>query len=148
MVSTTKVKVKEPIVNGTAKEVKIDQPANSVIDAVFVHVVDDIVLDAVVDVTFKLGTSSNAAQFVAAAEILDGDDDTSAKKAQGGTIYKCSLVSGSDYSTPGASGSNTATSATLVTDARELVATITSGAGNAVSGSHGDIDIHVQFRHF
>lgn len=148
MVSSTKVKVKEPIVNGTGKEVKIDQPANSVIDAVFVHVVDDIVLDAVVDVTFKLGTSSDDDAIVAATEILDGSDGTNAKKAQGGTIYKCSLVGGSDYSTPGEDNSNTSSSATLVTDQRELVATITSGAGDAVAGSHGDIDIHVQFRHF
>ena len=148
MISTAKVSVKEPIVNGTGKEVKIDQPANSVIDAVFVHIVDDIVLDAVEDVTFKLGTASDDDAFVTAVEILDGSDDTDAKKAQGGTVYKCTLVSGSDYSTPGASNSNTATSATLVTDERELVATITSGAADAVAGSHGDIDIHVQFRHF
>lgn len=148
MLSTAKVSVSEPIVNGTAKVVRIDQPANSVIDAVFVHVVDDIVLSAVADVTFKLGTSTDDDAFVAAVEILDGSDGSNAKKAQGGTVYKCSLVSGSDYSTPGASGSNTSASATLVTDQRELFATITSGAADAVAGSHGDIDIHVQFRHF
>ena len=148
MVSTAKVSVKEPIVNGTGKEVKIDQPANSVVDAVFVHIVDDIVLDAVVDVTFKLGTSSDDDAFVAVKEILDGSDGTNAKKVVGGTVYKCALVSNSDYSTPGAGNVDTSASATLVTDERELVATITSGAGNAVAGSHGDIDIHVQFRHF
>ena len=148
MLSTAKVSVKEPIVNNTAKEVKIDQPANSVIDAVFVHIVDDIVLDATVDVTFKLGTASDDDAFVTAVAILDGSDGTNANKAQGGTIYKCTLVSGSDYSTPGIGGSDTSASATLVTDQRELVATITSGAGDAVSGTHGDIDIHVQFRHF
>lgn len=148
MISTAKVSVKEPIVNGVGKEVKIDQPANSVIDAVFVHIVDDIVLDAVEDVTFKLGTSSDDDAFVTAVEILDASDGTNAKKAQGGTIYKCSLVSGSDFSTPGAGNSDTSASATLVTDERELVATITTGAADAVAGSHGDIDIHVQFRHF
>tara|TARA_R100000654_G_scaffold74733_1_gene109864 strand:+ start:96 stop:566 length:471 start_codon:yes stop_codon:yes gene_type:complete len=144
MTSSTKVLVKEPIVNGTAKSVFIDQPANSVIDGVFVHVVSDIVIDAVEDVTFKLGVDGALGKFVSAFDILDGSDGTNAKTVKGGTVYKASMVSGSDYS----AGSNSTDEVVLVTARRELIATITSGAANAVAGSHGDIEIHVVFRHF
>ena len=144
MTSSTQVLVKEPIVNGTAKSVKIDQPAKSVIDGVFVHIVDDIVIDAIEDVTFKLGIDGTLDKFVASFDLLDGSDGTDAKTVKGGTVYKMSMQSGSDYS----AGTDTSDQAVLVTDQRELIATITSGAANAVAGSHGDIEVHVVFRHF
>jgi hypothetical protein len=144
--TTAKVKVKEPIVNNTTKTVDIEQPANSVVDAVFIHVVDDIVLDATVDVQFKLGTASDDDAFVVGTIILDGSDGTNANKVAANTVFKCALASGSDYATPGASGDPFP--ATLVTENRTLKAKIISGAGDAVDGSHGDIDIHVQFRQF
>jgi len=141
ILTSTKVTVHEPIVNNTAKTVYIEQPKDTIVDNVFLRTVGDITLDDAVDVPFKFGNSSDDDRFVEAATILDGSASTTLPN---NSVFKFTIAD-DDYANP---GTPTASTGLLQSDNRVLEATITSGAGDALSTAHGSIEIHVQFRHF
>lgn len=131
VVVSNKIIINEACSNGANTDFEIDQPANSIIDKVFVRVLGAITVASAVDIGFNLGTDSDhtGTQIVAtdADGILDSSD---ALTVSAGNVFSFT-VAGGGANTPGVTNGTGA----LLSDARTLYGRITTGADD-VSGDN------------
>jgi hypothetical protein len=141
-VGQTKVVAKDILANGATGVVEITQPKNTIIEAVYVRILDDITVASAVDIAFQMGTTNSNSTIVAAsaAAILDGSDATTVKA---NNVFKFSTVAGTaGPSTAGVTNGD----GSFVTDDRTLHAQFTVGAANVTA--QGGIEVSCIFRTF
>lgn len=142
VVVSNKVIISDACAESSNTDFEIDQPANSIIDKVFVRVLGAITVASDVDISFKLGTDSDhtGGQIVAnvATGILEGGDGLT---VAAGNVFSYTVASGG-AETPGVTGGTGA----LLSDARTLYGRITTGAAE-VSGDN-QLEISVVYTIF
>jgi|DEB0MinimDraft_10_1074344.scaffolds.fasta_scaffold00579_7 hypothetical protein len=142
VVVSNKIIISDACAQSTNTNFEIDQPANSIIDKVFVRVLGGITVASAVDVGFNLGTATDHAggQIVGAVAngILDGSD---ALTVSAGNVFSFT-VAGGGAATPGVTNGTGA----LLSDARTLYGRITTGAA-AVTGDN-QLEISVVYTIF
>ena len=141
-VGSKKVIAKDILANGETAVVEIEQPKNTIIENVYVRILDDITVASDVDIAFQMGTTSSNANIVAAQAtgILEGGDALTVKK---NNVFKFAAVAGTaGPSTLGVTNG----SGSFQTEARTLHAQFTVGAANV--DAQGGIEISVVYRTF
>ena len=140
--AVNKVIVKDILANGTAAVVEIQQPKNSIVENVYVRILDDITVAGDVDIAFQMGATNSSADIVAAAAtgILEGGD---ALTVSAGNVFKYDAVAG----TAGPSTTGVTDGAgSYQTTARTLYAQFTTGA--AAVSAQGGIELSCVYRIF
>ena len=92
-VGSKRVIAKNILSNNATAVVEIEQPKNTIVESVFVRILDDITVGSAVDCSFQMGTTNSNADIVAAVAvaILDGSDSTTVKK---NNVFKFDAVAG------------------------------------------------------
>ena len=142
MVSATKISIKDACVINANTDFEILQPANSIVENVFVRVVGSITIGGATDIGMNIGTDSDytGTQIVNDADgILDGSASTT---VNAGVVLKFAPDSSGGSA---ASGTTNGTGAFTGT-ARTLFGRI-STSNNAITGDN-DLEINVVYRHF
>ena len=118
---------------------EIQQPANSIVDAVFVRVLDDLEI-ASGNIGVKVGTQAGGDQVVAADtdNLLASGTDIPA-----GTVYSLSVDAGVKFQAI----ANGSPSASVTTEVRDLHFTLSSST-DVASGGNGRIEFSVAYRIF
>ena len=141
-VGSKRVIAKNILSNGATAVVELEQPKHTIIENVYVRVLDDITMASAVDIAFQMGTTNTGTDIVAAvaASILDGSDSLT---VSANNVFKFDAVAGT--AGPTAHGV-TDGSGPLQTSARTLYAQFGVGA-DAVS-AQGRLEISVVYRTF
>ena len=143
MTSSHKITIKNACKQNTDTDFEFDQPANSIVDGVFVRVVGAITIGGAADVGFRMGTNSDhtGEEIVADAPqgILDQSDNAT---VAAGNVFSFTVVGTGGVVSPGVT--NGAGSFTGV--ARKLFGRIDTG-NQAITGAN-ELEVHVAYRHF
>lgn len=141
-VGSKRVIAKNILANGETAVVEIDQPKNTIVENVYVRILDDITVASDVDISFQMGATNSTADIVAAnaTGILEGGDALTVKK---NNVFKFDSVAGTaGPSTIGVTNGD----GSLQTSARTLYAQFGVGAANVTA--QGGIEVSVVFRTF
>lgn len=141
-VGSKKVIARDILSNGATAVVEIDQPKNTIIENVYVRILDDITVASDVDISFQMGTTNSNANIVGAQAqgILEGGDALTVKK---NNVFKFAAVAGTaGPSTIGVTDGD----GSFQTEARTLHAQFGVGAANV--SAQGGIEISVVYRTF
>ena len=137
IVTSRRLIVSDALTSSSDTTFEIEQPENSIVDAVLVRVLDDITIGSG-NVGVKVGTASGGAQVGAA----DADNlIASGTSLPAGTVYSLSVEAGVKFQAIAQSGP----SASVTTAARNLFFTLT--ASSAVT-TNGKIEFTVAYRVF
>ena len=141
-VGQKRVIAKNILSNGATAVVEIEQPKNTIVESVFVRILDDITVGGAVDCSFQMGTTNSNADIVAAVAvaILDGSDSTTVKK---NNVFKFDAVAGT--AGPTAHGVTNG-DGPMPTSARTLHAQFGMGAADVTA--QGGIEVSVVYRTF
>ena len=137
IVSSKRLIVSDAITGSGTTSFTIEQPANSVVDAVFVRVIDTITIDSG-NVGVKVGTAAAGVQVVA------NDADSliaSGTSLPAGTVYSLAVVAAVKHQAIAQSGP----SASVTTEARDLHFTVTASSAVTVNGK---IEFSIAYRIF
>jgi len=143
MTSSHKITIKKACKQNTDTDFEFDQPANSIVDGVFVRVVGAITIGGATDIGFRMGTNSDhtGQEIVADVSngILDQSDDAT---VAAGNVISFTIAGTGGVVAPGVT--NGAGSFTGV--ARRIFGRIDTG-NQAITGGN-ELEIHVTYRHF
>jgi|TARA_Y100000015_G_scaffold32244_1_gene32043 hypothetical protein len=143
MTSSHRIVIKNACVQNTETEFSFDQPKDSVIDAVFVHMVDGVSIGGAADIGFNLGTNSN----FDGTDLVNDDngilDQSASASVAAGTIIKFTPEQGGG---PVAGGLGTASSGSFTGVSRKIFGQISTGNQTITNGN--EVEIHVVYRHF
>ena len=143
MTSSHKITIKNACKQNTDTDFEFDQPANSIVDGVFVRVVGAITIGGAADVGFRMGTNSDhtGQEIVADAAqgILDQSDNAT---VAAGNVFSFTVVGTGGVVSPGVT--NGTGSFTGV--ARKLFGRIDTG-NQEITGAN-ELEVHVAYRHF
>jgi len=143
MTSSHKQTIKNACVQNANTDFEFEQPANSIVDAVFVRVVGAITIGAATDIGMNIGTNSNhtGTEIVNDADgILDGSDSTT---VNAGVVLKFDP----DSSTGGAAASGVTNGTGAFTGVSRRLFGRISTSDNTISGGN-ELEINVVYRHF
>jgi hypothetical protein len=143
MTSSHKITIKNACKQFKDTDFEFDQPANSIVDGVFVRVVGAITIGGAADIGFRMGTNSDhtGIDIVGAVSngILDQSDNAT---VAAGNVISFSIAGTGGVVLPGIT--NGAGSFTGV--ARKIFGRINTG-NQAITGDN-ELEVHVAYRHF
>ena len=143
MTSSHKITIKNACKQNTDTDFEFDQPANSIVDGVFVRVVGAITIGGAADVGFRMGTNSDHTGEEIVADVSDGILDQSENATvAAGNVLSFTIAETGGVTAPGAT--DAAGSFTGV--ARKLFGRIDTG-NQAITGGN-ELEVHVAYRHF
>lgn len=143
MTSSHKLTIKDACVQDANTDFSFEQPANSIVDAVFVRVVGAITIGGATDIGMNIGTDSDhtGTQIVNDADgILDGSSSTT---VNAGVVLKFAP----DSSTGGAADSGTTNGTGAFNGSNRRLFGRISTSNNTITGGN-ELEIHVVYRHF
>ena len=141
-VGSERVIARNILSNGATAVVEIEQPKNTIVESVYVRILDDVTMASAVDIAFQMGTTNTGTDVVAAvaAAILDGSDSVT---VSANNVFKFDAVA--DTAGPTSHGVTNG-AGPLKANARTLYAQFGVGA-DAVS-AQGNIEVSVVYRTF
>lgn len=138
-----RIVISNACVQNTNTDFEIVQPANSVVEKVFVRVLGAITVASAVDVGFNLGTNSDHSGGEVVASVSDGIlDGTDALTVAANNVFSFTVASTAAAGSP----STTSGTGTMVADETTLYGRIATG--NAAVSGDNQLEISVVYRVF
>jgi len=143
MTSSRAITIKNACKQNTDTDFEFDQPANSIVDGVFVRVVGAITIGGAGDIGFRMGTDSDHTGVDIVADVSNGILDQSDNgTVAAGKVFSFTVAATGGVSTPGVTSGTGA----FTGDARKIYGRIDT-ANQAITGDN-ELEIHVVYRHF
>ena len=143
MTSSHAITIKNACKQNTDTDFEFDQPANSIVDGVFVRVVGGITIGGAADIGFRMGTNSDHTGVDIVADVSNGIlDQSDNATVAAGNVFKFTIAGTAGTNDPGVT--NTAGAFTGV--ARKIFGRIDT-PNQTITGDN-ELEVHVVYRHF